>query len=101
MLERPCRIADRGMAMPPEILALIDKPLSLIAVLFVGALAGILVEQFTTWQKRQAWRRRNGNTWKPKGGAAKVIPIAPKVNDSADQLRLVIRSDFAVQPLLN
>ncbi len=38
--------------MPPEILALIDKPLSLIAVLFVGALAGIMVEQFINKQKR-------------------------------------------------
>lgn len=33
--------------MPPEILALIDKPIYLIAVLFVGAFFGILVEQFT------------------------------------------------------
>ena len=31
--------------MPPEILNLMDKPLSLIAVLFVGGLAGIMVEQ--------------------------------------------------------
>jgi len=32
--------------MPPEIADLIDKPLSLIAVLFVGALLGMAVEQF-------------------------------------------------------
>lgn len=61
--------------MPPEILALIDKPLSLIAVLFVGALAGMMVEQFVSKQKRAQWRRRNGDRWnEAKGG--KVFPVS-------------------------
>ena len=37
--------------MPPEILALIDKPLSLIAVLFVGALFGMMIEQVVSRQR--------------------------------------------------
>lgn len=36
--------------MPPEILALIDKPVLLIALLFVGAMIGIYIEKFTRWQ---------------------------------------------------
>ena len=35
---------DRG-AMPPELVALVDHPLSLIAVLFVGAMIGICIEK--------------------------------------------------------
>ena len=43
--------------MPTEILALIDKPLSLIAVLFVGALFGMTIEQVVSKQRREAWKR--------------------------------------------
>ena len=35
--------------MPPEIAALVDKPVLLIAILFVGALIGIYVEKFVAW----------------------------------------------------
>ncbi|QNN64812.1 DUF2726 domain-containing protein [Sphingomonas rhizophila] len=91
--------------MPPEILALIDKPLSLIAVLFVGAMFGIVVEQFTVKQKRKAWRERNsGRSSKGKPGDGKVVAFQPKADpipDSADQLRTVMAADFTVQPLLN
>lgn len=51
---------DYARAMPPEILALIDKPLSLIAVLFVGALAGMVGEQVVSKQRREAWKRKAG-----------------------------------------
>ena len=44
--------------MPPEIIALIDKPLLLIAVLFVGALFGMTVEQVVSKQRREAWKRK-------------------------------------------
>lgn len=44
--------------MPPEILALIDKPHLLVAILFVGALAGIMAEQIASKQQRAAWKKR-------------------------------------------
>lgn len=92
--------------MPPEILALIDKPLSLIAVLFVGALAGMWVEQFISKQRRAAWKRKNEGRWKKgdvaKGPWAAKLGLAPeKIPDAADQLRTVMKADFKAQPLLN
>ena len=122
--------------MPPEILALIDKPLSLIAVLFVGALAGMMVEQFVSKQRREAWKKKRAargegpsrygrvhttkfakgappgwrGPWPPQSGAVAGPWDAPKhdplpgqaaVPDAADQLRVVMASDFHAQPLLN
>lgn len=94
--------------MPPEILALIDKPLSLIAVLFVGALAGMLAESFATKQRRAAWRAKKSWRWdKPgRGGrsvpiSAKPDPVPAKAPDAADQLRIVMAAQFGSQPLLN
>jgi hypothetical protein len=91
--------------MPPEILALIDKPLSLIAVLFVGALAGMWVEQFLSKQRRAAWKRKNEGRWK-KGDVSKGpwranSPAPEKIPDAADQLRTMMKADFKAQPLLN
>jgi len=94
--------------MPPEILALIDKPLSLIAVLFVGALAGMLVEQVVSKQKRDAWKRRNAGRSTKQGvakpdvaaqrrGEARPLPAF----DAAEQLRCVMAAQFDKQPLLN
>ena len=94
--------------MPPEILALIDHPLSLIAVLFVGALAGMLVEQFVTKQRRAAWKAKNKWRWEKKERGAKGGPFQPrpdaipaKTPDAADQLRIVMAAQFSIQPLLN
>ena len=81
--------------MPPELIVLIDKPVLLIAILFVGALIGIQVERFVGKQRRAEWRRRTGG---------KVLPLQqPKerVPDAADQLRTVMKADFKAQPLLN
>ena len=94
--------------MPPEILALIDKPLSLIAVLFVGALAGMAVEQIVSKQKREAWKKRNAGRWKKNSGAkpnaaaqlrgeVRALPAF----DAAEQLRCVMAAKFEKQPLLN
>ena len=96
--------------MPPEILALTETPLPLIAVLFVGVFTGMTVEQFLSKRRRQAWRERNrwrwerkrseGNiasgTWVPKPNSA-----TPKQFDAADQLRIVMAATFTIQPLLN
>lgn len=92
--------------MPPEISALIDKPHLLIAVLFVGALAGMAVEQMVSKQRRAEWRRRNAWRWEKKGRAASGIPVstvnsASPLADAANQLRTVMGADFKPQPLLN
>lgn len=95
--------------MPPEILALIDKPLSLAVLLFFGALIGITVEQIASKQRRDAWKRRNQGGWRKSGSArpgsapqqfAAAIHPLPTV-DAADQLRDVMAAAFEKKPLLN
>lgn len=92
--------------MPPEILALIDKPLSLVVVLFVGALVGMAVERVVSQQRREAWKRRNTGRWKMRGSVtafprpgspARVAPIP----DAADQLRTVMGASFERRRLLS
>ena len=83
--------------MPPELLALIDKPVLLIGLLFVGALIGIHIEKFVRWDNRRKWQRRRGQS-------GKVLPFDSKPEplvDAADQLRTVMRAEFKAQPLLN
>ncbi|NKL26920.1 hypothetical protein GFL92_08940 [Rhizobium leguminosarum bv. viciae] len=58
--------------MPPEILALIEKPHLLVAVLFVGAFAGMTVEQFISRVRKQAWRARNRSRWDQKRNGASI-----------------------------
>ena len=96
--------------MPPEIAALIDKPLLLAAVLALGAVCGIAVERFVQSidrEKRRAyWRGRNQNGGKSgwKGGGSKLVPLrkeTPALSDAAEQLRLVMASDFTARALLN
>jgi hypothetical protein len=88
--------------MPPEIVALIDKPVLLILILFVGAMIGVGIEKFVRWDNRRKWQRRQQRR-------GKVVPFerkpqaapAPKIPDAADQLRTVMKADFKAQPLLN
>src|SRR5262245_14213697 len=96
--------------MPPEIIALFDKPHLLIAVLLVGAFAGMFVGQLLAKMRRQAWRERNRWRWarKQPGGpialgpwVQRTVSAAPKQLDAADQLRIVMGVDFTTQPLLN
>ena len=96
--------------MPLEISALIDKPHLLIAVLAVGAFFGMAVEQFANKLQRKAWRERNKGRWnkgrfKANAGIEKLQPLPdvprPKQLDAADQLRIVMGADFAIQALLN
>lgn len=102
--------------MPPEILALIDKPLVLLAVLAVGAILGIPVERLVEGQKRAERRAYfKGRNSAPRGG--KVTPIR-KGTDSdlakkfglgaetpehsaANQLARVMGAEFAPRALLN
>jgi hypothetical protein len=96
--------------MPPEIIALIENPHLLVAVLAVGAFFGMTVERFATQMRRQAWRERNRGRWNNKARTGQVTngpcpakpePALPKQPDAADQLRIVMGADFTVQPLLN
>lgn len=96
--------------MPPELTALIDKPLLLALVLGVGAGIGIAVERTVEgWkrtERRARWRARNGRQdWR--AGRGKIIPLAPTpksidpITTAADQLRIVMTADFVARPLLN
>jgi hypothetical protein len=94
--------------MPPELLALIDRPLILLAVLAVGAVLGIGVERLVEGQKRAErrayWQGRNAAQ---RGG--KVVSLkkdglseAKNANGSAtDQLASVMAADFNSRALLN
>jgi len=89
--------------MPPEILALIDKPLSLIAVLFVGALMGMFVEQAIAKQRRSQWRKRNGRRWAgdSKHWSPQSAPKPDPLPLATTQLEAVMRAEFRRRPLLN
>lgn len=96
--------------MPPEISALIDKPILLLILLGIGAFFGITVERFMADQRRREWKRKNAWRWEKKGqrgrGASgpwspKPYAVPAKVPDAADQLRIVMAADFAIQSLLN
>jgi len=83
--------------MPPELITLIDKPVLLIGLLFLGALIGIQIEKFVRWDNRRKWQRHQGRS-------GKVLPFQPapeRVVDAADQLRTVMKADFKAQRLLN
>ena len=54
--------------MPPEIVALIDKPVSLVVVLMAGALIGIAIEKSVNWQNRRTWQKR-------KARRGQVVPM--------------------------
>jgi hypothetical protein len=87
---------------PPELIALINKPVLLIAILFVGALVGMKVEEFVGKQKRADWRRKNAWRWDKSNRKQPKADLVPdKFASAADQLRVVMKADFKVQPLLN
>jgi hypothetical protein len=88
--------------MPPELAALLEKPSLLIALLAVGAMAGIAAEKFMSQLRRHAWRRKNRGRWSKNGAwQAARYPAPPRPPDAADQLRIVMGADFEVRPLLN
>lgn len=99
--------------MPPEIIALIDKPWLLAIVLALSAALGIAVERFAEGQKRAErrayWQGRNAG--KPRGtvfpfnGSRTSLPLkgTPEraIVDAAEQLRTVMEAQFTERPLLN
>lgn len=86
-----------------------EEPELLIACLFVGFIMGMAVAELLSMMRQQAWRTRNRSRWEKNGTGASIVaawlptsvPEPPKQLDAADQLRIVMSSNFTIQPLLN
>ena len=102
--------------MPAEIIALIDKPWLLLAVLAAGAACGMLVERIAEranrakrrayWEKRQGRRGDVLSSAKGRYGAQIAALAAGKddrsfTSDATMQLGKVIEAPFKARPLLN
>ena len=99
--------------MPPEIIALIDKPWLLAVLLALGAACGIIVERFVEGQKsaerRAYWQGRNAGGKRGWGNSKiaqfKAVPLKGTPEraalDATEQLRLVMEADFQSRALLN
>jgi len=97
--------------MAPEILALIDKPWLLLAVLAVGAALGMFTERVAErasrakrrayWAqkaRRTALSRNSATAGSSASGFSSTLRVVP---DASDQLRTVMQAQFRVQPLFN
>ena len=90
---------------------LLDNPLVLLAVLFVGALIGLTVERVTSAaeraRKRAYWQGRNAGRGKSAGfrkdKAALPLKGTPEraIHYAAQQLRCVMEAKFEARPSLN
>ena len=89
--------------MPPELIALIDKPVLLGLVLLAGAAIGIAVERLVESQKRSERRAYFAGRKAGAGGESVLFTkVRPEPTDiAADQLRAVMRASFTARPLLN
>ena len=95
------------LAMPSEIVALIDKPLLLALVLSVGAAIGMgaerIVEGWKRAERRERWQRRGGKRGWTDGKAKAARPPKPldPIAIAAEQLRVVMEAPFTARPLFN
>lgn len=98
--------------MPPELVALIDKPSLLAALLALGAVCGMYVERLVASQYRAqrgaAWRGRNQRSsgkdvkfGKDRHAVGSHDVKAVLRPDAAEQLRLVMEASFQSRALLN
>ncbi len=91
--------------MPPELVALIDKPWLLALVLAVGAICGIAAERvgerINKAQRRAYWEKRKGGRRQAQMTPVRPSATADKTDTAADQLRTVMRASFKPRPLLN
>ncbi|WP_082010649.1 DUF2726 domain-containing protein [Novosphingobium malaysiense] len=96
--------------MPPEIIALIDKPHLLVMVLAVGAFCGIAVERSVNWwerrQRKTKWKNRRPQRFATRSWREKAVTPSKRtpdraLNDAAEQLRCVMEAKFLSRPLLN
>jgi hypothetical protein len=93
--------------MPPEILALVAKPHLLFIIVAVSAFAGMMVEQFRTKLRRKTWQKRNASHSRQPDNDRSISslksqdrPVQMQLSN-AEQLQLVMESDFTIQALLN
>lgn len=77
----------QSIRMSTEIFALASEYYTILMLLAGGVLIGVALEQMRSAMRRSAWRER--------------APSRGLPTDAADQLRIVMRSDFVSQPLLN
>ena len=94
--------------MPPEINALLDKPLLLFIILAIGAACGMGVERFAESMKRAErrayWKGRN---WRGKSGPTLATIRQREAQQhaasasAADQLKTVMKAQFKPRALLN
>jgi Protein of unknown function (DUF2726) len=94
--------------MPPEILALLDKPVLLVALLMVGAVLGIAAERLVEGQRRAErrayWQGRNSGK---RGGKVTPMRVGPNAEvenatgSATNQLACVMGAQFTARPLLN
>lgn len=90
--------------MLPEIDALLDRPLLLLVLLGVGAVIGVAVERYTAAidrEKRKAWWRGRNSARSNAAPLRAKAPSGASVDIASEQLRLVMKSDFTAQRLLN
>ncbi len=92
--------------MPPEIIALIDKPLLLGFVLAVGAACGMAVERISEKIGKAERRARWNGRMSAKAGsrnqpAVRNQPDVSANDNAAEQLRIVMGANFTRRPLLN
>ncbi|MGQ7830205.1 DUF2726 domain-containing protein [Altererythrobacter sp. Z27] len=93
--------------MPPEIVALLDKPWLLAIVLAIGAALGMFIERFVEAQKRAErrayWQGRNAKKNGPNLKSIERLEAkqAQATDMATDQLRVVMRAKFAARALLN
>lgn len=99
--------------MPPEIVALIDKPLLLALVIGLGVVCGMFAERIHAKllkaERRAYWDKRNGKQNSGQVTGFKRDKQAPPLKgtperanlDAAEQLRCVMEADFTERALLN
>ncbi|RVT91626.1 DUF2726 domain-containing protein [Rhodovarius crocodyli] len=96
--------------MSPNTAVLIADPVLAIGLLLMGVFIGLTIARVRSRIRRHTWRRREARHWNRGAGSLGSLrqPTAPRVElppsrptDSADQLRVVMSADFAIQPLLN
>ncbi|SDA99565.1 DUF2726 domain-containing protein [Sinorhizobium sp. NFACC03] len=99
-----------GGASGGVIIADFEQPELLIAALFVGLLIGMAIKQLLAMMRKQAWHDRNRSRWEERRSVESIVigpwPQTPAAGplrpvDAMDQLRIVMRSHFTIQPLLN
>jgi len=99
------RFTDERRLMPPELIALIDKPLLLLILLAAGAAIGIAIERLVEGQKRAERRAYYAGRNAGKGKRGEAVSFAkreaPAVDAAADQLKTVMKAQFTARSLLN